>query len=168
MNPTYRRQFALSIILAGLPILLMACLFFGQDSTELVKTNVAGTRVAGQSATQAVAQVTADSIAGTWTGCIRDSNTGGCLADMNISVQKGCTPGRFCGTYSIPAVPCEGNLAFSEKNGETFIFEQQLTRGDVNSCGTGSFQSIKLNPDGTLDQTWTDGTRSTYMTLTRK
>ena len=92
-------------------------------------------------------------------------------AVLDITILPGCTIGKTSGTYFIPIEtqePCSGNLVLTEINGETFTFEQQLTQGDLNICGTGSYEKIKLLEDGTLSQTWSDGTRNTYSTLTRK
>jgi hypothetical protein len=120
---------------------------------------------------ETTAQANVDALAGDWIGAIKIPETDEIVGELNITILADCTIGNICGTYFIPIEPqgqCSGNFVLTEINGETFTFEQQLTQGDLNFCGTGSYNKIKLLEDGTLSQTWSDGTRNTYSTLTRK
>lgn len=109
-----------------------------------------------------------DVIVGDWTGNMYLPDGGDSLGELNISIQAGCEVDKVCGSYAIPFIPCSGTFTYRGASGETFKFEQQLTQGDVKVCGTGSMNSLTPNQDGTLAQTWTDGTNRTKATLTRK
>jgi hypothetical protein len=109
-----------------------------------------------------------DTIVGDWTGTMYLPDGGDTLGQLDISIQAGCAVDKICGSYSIPQIPCGGTFVYKGINGEAFRFEQQLTKGDVTICGTGSFNEITLLKDGTLSQTWTDGVNKTKANLTRK
>jgi hypothetical protein len=127
-----------------------------------------------QATMETTPQTNIDAIAGDWTGALRIPDTGESVGFLDITILPGCSLGKICGTYFIPPNEilglglCSGNLVLTEISGETFTFEQQLTQGDLKFCGTGSYEKIKLLEDGTLSQTWSDGTANTYSTLTRK
>jgi len=111
---------------------------------------------------------TVDSLAGDWTGTMISSDSGEALTELNISVQEGCEVDKTCGSYSIPELSCGGELVYKGVEGEAFSFEQHLVDGDLNTCGTGSMNTLTLNEDGTISQTWTDGTYNTHANLNRK
>lgn len=113
------------------------------------------------------AALTVDSLAGDWAGMMISEN-GEALTELNISVQEGCEVDKACGSYSIPEISCSGDLVYKGVDGEAFSFEQHLVDGDLNTCGTGSMNTMTLNEDDTISQTWTDGTYSTHAALTRK
>ena len=102
----------------------------------------------GTASTSAPAIVTTDPIAGTWSGTI--SNTAGTFStSLKLSIQAGCTPGKVCGTFSAPQLPCTGDLFLQTINGETFLFLEQNASG-ATSCKAGGFERLQLLSDGTL------------------
>jgi hypothetical protein len=109
-----------------------------------------------------------DALVGDWTGSMYLPEGGDPLGRLDISIQAGCGVGKVCGSYAIPQIPCGGSYTYQGKKGEAFVFEQQLTEGDLKTCGTGSTNEITPLADGTLSQTWTDGVNKTRAILKRK
>lgn len=89
-----------------------------------------------------------DTIARTWSGSI--TNTAGTFTTLvELSIQPGCEPGRVCGTFSAPQLPCSGDLFLQEMDGETYVFIEQNVSGAA-SCASGGYEYLQLFPDGTL------------------
>jgi hypothetical protein len=106
------------------------------------------TAQARTASTSAPAMVTTDAIAGTWSGTI--SNLAGTFSTaLKLSIQAGCTPGKNCGSFSAPQLPCSGDLFLQTINSETFIFLEQNVSGAA-SCKSGGIEQLQLLPDGTL------------------
>jgi hypothetical protein len=89
-----------------------------------------------------------DPIAGTWSGTI--SNSAGSFATLvKLSIQAGCQPGKVCGTFSAPQLPCNGDLFLQAINGETYLFQEQNVSGAA-SCLSGGFEQLQLMADNTI------------------
>jgi hypothetical protein len=89
-----------------------------------------------------------DPIAGTWSGTITNSAET-FSTQVKLSIQAGCQPGKVCGTFSAPQLPCSGNLFLQTMNGETFFFQEQNVSGSA-SCLSGGIEQLQLMADGTL------------------
>ncbi len=106
------------------------------------------TAQAGTASTSVPAIITTDAIAGTWSGTI-SSLTGTFSTSVNLSIQAGCKPGKVCGTFAAPQLPCTGDLFLETINGETFLFLEQNVSGAA-SCKSGGYEQIQLLADRTL------------------
>jgi hypothetical protein len=91
---------------------------------------------------------TTESIAGSWTGTIKGIEID-FSAEILLYINKGCTINEVCGTYSVPSIPCSGNLILNQIDNNTFVFEEQKT-GGVESCSLTGIEYLKLLPDQTL------------------
>jgi hypothetical protein len=109
-----------------------------------------------------------DKISGDWTGKMFSTEGGDPVGQLDMTFNAACDLDKICGNYSIPKIPCNGNLIYKGLNQETIRFEQDLVKGDIAICGTGSINEVTLQIDGTLSQTWTDGTNKTVAILSRK
>ena len=89
-----------------------------------------------------------DPIAGTWSGTITNSAET-FSTQVKLSIQAGCQPGKVCGTFSAPQLPCSGNLFLQTMNGGTFFFQEQNVSGAA-SCLSGGIEQLQLMADGTL------------------
>mgnify|MGYP001356971428 CR=1 FL=1 len=112
--------------------------------------------------------ISVKSLVGEWTGIIYLVDSGEQFGLINITFFSGCEMDKPCGTYTIPAIPCEGSFIYKGRTGNVFRFEQQLTKGEISYCGTGSTSEFKLLNNGNMTQDWTDGTTKTKTDLTRK
>jgi len=91
---------------------------------------------------------TTDAIAGNWAGMISDS-AGTFSTPVELSIQPNCEPGRVCGTYSAPQLPCSGALFLQEVAGDTLVFVEQDVTGAA-SCTSGGYEYLEPLADGTL------------------
>ena len=100
-------------------------------------------------------------IAGTWSGTIaNDAGTFSTL--LRLSIQSDCKAGNICGTFTVPQLPCSGKLFLQEIDGKTYIFiEQNVTGAD--SCTSGGYEYLQLQPDGTLDYRYAMTSGSTFI-----
>ena len=106
------------------------------------------TAQAGTASAPAPASLSTDAIAGTWSGTI--ANPGGTFSTaVKLSIQAGCQPGKICGSFSAPQLPCNGNLFLQTINGETFLFQEQNASGAA-TCKSGGYEQLQLLGDGTL------------------
>jgi hypothetical protein len=89
-----------------------------------------------------------DSIAGKWSGSI--SNSAGTFSTLvELSIQSNCAPGRVCGTFAVPQLPCSGDLFLNEITAARFLFIEQNNSGTA-SCKSGGYENLELLEDGTL------------------
>jgi hypothetical protein len=102
----------------------------------------------GTASTAAPAIVTTDPIAGTWSGTISDL-AGTFTTSLELSITAGCMPGKVCGTFSVPQVPCTGDLFLHAINAATFLFLEQNVFGAA-SCISVGYEQLLLLPNGTL------------------
>lgn len=93
--------------------------------------------------------ITTDSLAGKWKGTITNSS-GTFTTLLELEFQTGCVPGQACGWFSVPELPCSGDLFLDEVEDETFVFVEQNVTG-ASSCTSGGLESLRLLPDGTLE-----------------
>lgn len=89
-----------------------------------------------------------DPIAGKWAGTLTNS-AGTFSTQIEIFIQQGCQTGRLCGTYSVPQLPCSGDLYLQTINDGTFVFIEQNAAG-APSCKSGGYEQLRLNSDGSL------------------
>ena len=114
-----------------------------QDDIAFKMTAQAGT----SAATPAVPGNT-DAIAGRWNGTI-SNQAGSFSTPVELSIQAGCQPGRVCGTFSAPQLPCSGELFLKEITAENFVFIEQNATGTA-SCTSGGYEYLQLLADGTF------------------
>ena len=89
-----------------------------------------------------------NALAGIWNGTI--SNLAGTFSTpIKLSIQSNCAPGRICGTYSTPQLPCSGDLFLNEITAAQFIFIEQNSSGAA-FCKPGGYEYLQLLEDGTL------------------
>lgn len=100
---------------------------------------------------QAPAGVTADSIAGKWSGTAKDPN--GEAFDVTLEVQKGCGINERCGSMTVSNTPCEGYISLDRAHDPIFEFNVDNFYGnsDREKCAPGAGEEFQLRPDGKLD-----------------
>jgi hypothetical protein len=114
-----------------------------QDDIAFKMTAQAGTAAA----TLEVPRNT-DAIAGNWIGTI--SNQAGTFStSVELSIQPDCEPGKVCGIFAAPQLPCSGELFLKEITPETFVFIEQNATGAA-SCASGGYEYLQLMADETL------------------
>ncbi|KAA3664255.1 MAG: hypothetical protein DWQ04_06655 [Chloroflexi bacterium] len=91
---------------------------------------------------------TSELIAGNWKGTIQ-GKVDEFTADIFIMIEDNCEIDAICGTYSVPSLPCSGNLKLGRIDDDTFIFVEQKTNGE-DWCGSGDFEYIKPLSNDTL------------------
>jgi hypothetical protein len=90
----------------------------------------------------------AGALAGKWSGII--SNAAGTFStQVDLAIQTNCEPGKSCGTFSAPQIPCSGNLVFQAVNGESFLFQEQNVAG-ASSCVSGGYEQLQVQANGTV------------------
>jgi hypothetical protein len=93
-----------------------------------------------------------NAIAGTWSGTI--SNPAATFSTLvELSIQSDCEPGRVCGTFYAPQLPCSGDLFLNEIAAANFVFIEQNATGAA-SCTSGGYQYLQLLEDGTLSYSY--------------
>jgi len=90
-----------------------------------------------------------NSIAGSWSGTIKNQ-AGTFSTRLELSIQTNCEAGNICGTFSVPQLPCSGDLFLQEIDGKTYIFIEQNVTG-AESCTSGGYEFLRLQPDGRLE-----------------
>jgi len=89
-----------------------------------------------------------NAIAGTWRGTI-SNNAGTFSTSIELSIQPDCEAGDICGTFSVPQLPCSGDLLLREITAADFIFIEQNISG-ASYCISGGYEYLQLLEDGTL------------------
>jgi hypothetical protein len=112
--------------------------------------------------TTAPTPVTADRIAGRWTGTITSPN-GDNTSKIVLVIQPGCKVGGVCGTVSATGL-CSGSLFLQYASGGWFTFQEQNMAG-ASSCVSGGIEQLHLQPQGTLSF-WYTYTAADGQTLT--
>jgi hypothetical protein len=46
-------------------------------------------------------------------------------AQLFVTINKNCETNSICGTYSVPSLPCSGNLILNGTDKTTFVFVEQ-------------------------------------------
>ncbi len=100
-----------------------------------------------EAATQPPAGTTSP-IAGEWAGTIANQ-AGTFSAAIDLTIQAGCEPGRVCGTFSVPQLPCSGELFLQAIDGASFLFVEQNVSGGA-ACTAGGYEQLHLLADGSL------------------
>lgn len=90
-----------------------------------------------------------DSIGGDWTGTIFGVTDSSFSTHLDLFIQKGCSVGNICGTYSTPQLSCSGSLLLEEINGNNFVFIEHNKEG-ANFCSPEGREYIRLLSNGTL------------------
>lgn len=120
-----------------------------QDDIAFKMVAKAGATPSTTAATSTIpAPTTTNSIAGNWSGTF--SNQAGTFsAQIELSLSSDCILNQVCGTFSVPVIPCSGNLVLQAINNQTFIFVEQNTTGGT-SCKSGALEWLTLQDDGSL------------------
>jgi hypothetical protein len=95
------------------------------------------------------ASANTNTIAGSWSGTIRNE-AGTFSTRLELSIQSACKAGNSCGTFTVPQLPCSGDLFLQEIDGKTYIFIEQNVTGAA-TCSSGGYEYLQLQPDGRLD-----------------
>ena len=95
--------------------------------------------------------ITADAIAGKWTGQARDTN--GKSFQITLEIKKSCTINERCGLISVSHLPCYGEVFLEKARDRDFEFRVDNFYGQSNreSCQAGAGELFHLRPDGKLD-----------------
>jgi hypothetical protein len=89
-----------------------------------------------------------NAIAGTWSGTITN-DAGTFSTPLELSIQFDCEAGNLCGTFTVPQLPCSGDLFLNEITAADFIFIEQNSSGAA-FCKSGGYEYLRLLEDGTL------------------
>ncbi|HKR60199.1 MAG TPA: hypothetical protein VJS64_10740 [Pyrinomonadaceae bacterium] len=105
------------------------------------------------SASASPAVVTADAIAGKWSGTAKNGE--GTLFQITLEVRKACALTERCGSISVSHVPCEGEIFLEKMQDDVFEFHVDNFFGKSNRavCQPGAGELFKLRPDGKLSYT---------------
>jgi hypothetical protein len=145
-------DFAMQIACAKTNTRLYAFIFFGpslnMQASENLVAGIYESIMLGENAPSAPALTNADSIAGSWEllsgySLSHPDNIG---SNYIMNIAAGCTPGKVCGTFNVPQVPCAGNLILKAVLGKTFVLMEEVTSG---TCAS-DYNRVRLLPDGTL------------------
>jgi len=93
-------------------------------------------------------------IAGHWVGNFQGISDG-FSAPIRVTLFEDCEMNAVCGTYSVPLLPCSGELILTEADTTTFTFTEQRT-GGADWCGSGGLEHMELLPDQTLSWGYSD------------
>jgi hypothetical protein len=130
-----------------------AFIFIGSDTAvkakeSLIKGIYETITLGGNTLTEQF-QTNTDLIAGDWTGTTVGINDPSFSTQIDLSIDKGCTVGKSCGTISAPEIQCSGDIALESITGYTYTFIEQNMKGS-SSCISGGYEYIRLLPDNTL------------------
>ena len=94
--------------------------------------------------------LTADAIAGKWSGTAKDSN--GKSFQITLEIRKSCALRQRCGVISVSHVPCEGEVFLENVQGNSFEFhvDNFFGRSDRTVCQAGAGELFRLQADGKL------------------
>lgn len=94
--------------------------------------------------------ITADAIAGQWSGQARDST--GKSFQITLNIRKACAVGEKCGLISVSHVPCYGEIFLDRVEADEFEFRVDNFYGQSNRalCQPGGGEQFKLRPDNKL------------------
>ena len=97
-----------------------------------------------------VSIVTADAIAGHWSGQAKDSS--GKSFQITLDVRKSCSINEQCGSISVSHVPCYGEVFLDRATVDEFDFRVDNFYGqsDRKVCQPGGGEHFRLRPDGSL------------------
>lgn len=95
--------------------------------------------------------VTADEIAGKWSGDGTDST--GQSFQITLDVRKACGINERCGSISVSHIPCYGEIFLEKARDRLFEFRVDNFYGDSDraNCQPGPGETFQLRPDGKLD-----------------
>ena len=86
-----------------------------------------------------------DSLIGVWTGMAHNSN--GWDMKITISILQPFEVGSNLGIFDIPMIPCSGTFRVLNIHDEKIELVAEKLQGE---CGAADFDSLELQPDGTL------------------
>lgn len=89
------------------------------------------------------AVLTADAVAGRWSGTVDDGH--GNPFGITFNIRAGCRLGDACGTVYVDSLPCDGDITFYAYAGGVFEFDVVRFRsGSSSSCqpGPGEYLSV--------------------------
>jgi hypothetical protein len=94
--------------------------------------------------------ITADAIAGKWSGQARDS--AGKSFQITLDIRKACAVGEKCSLISVSHVPCYGEIFLDRVEVDEFEFRVDNFYGQSNRalCQPGGGEQFKLRPDNKL------------------
>ncbi len=93
--------------------------------------------------------VTADLIAGKWSGRAKDVN--GIAFQVDVEIKRSCTLNENCGAIGVSHVPCYGELFLHRVEKDNYEFRvDNFTSNSSPLCTPGAGDHFKRLPDGAL------------------
>jgi hypothetical protein len=117
------------------------------DFSDDIAFKMVAQAVGSGATTTAPPPVTADPIAGQWTGATT-SESGSFLSTIVLVIQPGCKVGGVCGIVSA-AEQCSGSLVLQSVSRGRFFFLEQNMAG-ASDCVSGGIEQLQLQPEGAL------------------
>jgi hypothetical protein len=112
------------------------------------------TRPAVPASPPAAQVVTADSIAGRWSGTANDTPTH--AFHIDVDVRTGCEVGTRCGAIVVSHVPCHGSIYLvAVRDGDHEFRIDDFVAPSAESCTAGAGEHFRREPDGSLLYTTT-------------
>ncbi|MGH6649081.1 hypothetical protein [Aquabacterium sp.] len=121
------------------------------SSTDTGRSEASGSAVAAtvpQPQTPAT-PATDDAFTGHWSGQARD--TEGTVFQVDVRIDRPCTPGQPCGSIRVSHVPCQGELTLEQvKNGDHEFSVDHFSGDSAASCTKGAGEHFRRQADGSL------------------
>jgi hypothetical protein len=143
---------AISTITAALITGIVTLIIHLAPQKPATTTTVTAAPTASAAGTaQLPAGITADSIAGKWSGKATDKT--GQEFEITLDVRKSCGINDRCGSISVSHVPCYGEIFLERVHDPTFEFRVDNFYGqsDREKCTPGAGEEFQRRPDGKLD-----------------
>lgn len=92
---------------------------------------------------------TADAVAGTWSGSVRQGR--GNVFEVQLNVAKGCEINESCGSISVSHLPCFGDLSLVAVSGERYEFSvDHFSSASDEACSPGAGEYLTRYGDDAL------------------
>jgi hypothetical protein len=94
-------------------------------------------------------QPTADAVAGTWSGKVKQGRSN--VFELQLSIAKGCELKATCGSISVSSVPCFGDLSFKGVAAERYEFSvDHFSAASGKACTPGAGEYLTAHGDDGL------------------
>jgi hypothetical protein len=144
---------AITVALIGGTVAIITALIpklpIGQSSSPAISSPPISLPSGGASLSVNLPVITADAIAGRWTG--QAKNSSGEFYTINVEIRPSCKSDEKCGTISVLQVPCYGEISLKSVQKDDYEFD--VSNFDSRSslkCTPGAGEHLKLLPDGRL------------------
>jgi hypothetical protein len=93
--------------------------------------------------------LTADAVAGPWSGKVRQGRSN--VYELQLYIRKGCTVKETCGSVSVSHVPCFGDLSLKEISGDRYEFSvDHFSAASAATCTPGAGEYLTPRGDDSL------------------